>query len=193
MRVPPTAKGFVRSLPAACLLFVLGLASSATAQDADEAELLQYYDKVEVWHFPVDYTVGYSNQDVVVTRELVAVPPPAGKLCYIRFDVKQAEGDYAYGFKPKDLPGPRGETAWGVYVHKRGTVLDQLRSVLKLDAIYFYVDGLKDAYKAAPPDVCARKQAAGTPEAGGAYKAREWSDLVVRAKLVQGWPRPAAP
>jgi hypothetical protein len=163
-------------------------ASPARAEDADEAELSKYYEKVDVWHFPVDYLVAYNNQDVIVTRELVALPAPAGKLCYIRFDLIQGEGDYAYGFKPARLAGPRRETEWGVYVHKRGSVLNQLRSVLKLNAIYFFVDGLRDDYKAAPPDICARKQAADTPQAGNGYGAQEWSDLVVRAKLIHGWP-----
>ena len=93
---------------------------------------------------------------------------------------------------PAGLAGPRNDAAWGVYVHKRGTVLNQLRSVLKLNAIYFYVDGLKEAYKASPPDICARKQAAKTPQAGQAYSAPEWSDLIVRAKLLHGWPQPIA-
>jgi hypothetical protein len=167
----------------------MGSSAPALGQDADEADLLKRFEKVDVWHFPVDYAVGYNNQDVVVTRELVAVPPPAGKLCYIRFDVTEAEGDYAYGFKPQNLPGPRSATAWGVYVHNRGTVLNQLRSILRLDAVYFYVEGPKDGENAT--DVCAQKQAAGTPAAGAAYKAPEWSDLIVRAKLLHGWPKSA--
>jgi len=59
---------------------------------------------------------------------------------------------------------------------------------LKLNVIYFYVDGLRDEFKAAPPDICARKQAADTPRAGHGYWAQEWSDLVVRAKLIHGLP-----
>ena len=82
---------------------------------------------------------------------MAALPPPAGKLCFIRFDLLQGEGDYAYGFKPAFLAGPRRETEWGVYVHKRGSVFDQLRSVLKLNVIYFFVDGLRDEFKAEPP------------------------------------------
>lgn len=98
-------------------------ASPARAEEADEAELLKYYENVDVWHFPVDYSVAYNDQDVIVTRELVALPPPAGKLCFIRFDLLQGQGDYAYGFKPAHLGGPGHETAWGVYVHKRGDPL----------------------------------------------------------------------
>ena len=60
--------------------------------------------------------------------------------------------------------------------------------VLKLNVIYFYVDGLRDEFKASPPDIRARKQAASGPQAGNAYWAQEWSDLVVRAKLIHGWP-----
>jgi len=33
---------------------------------ADEAELSKYYENVDVWHFPVDYSVAYNNQDVIV-------------------------------------------------------------------------------------------------------------------------------
>ena len=99
-------------------------------------------NRVDVWHFPVDYSVAYNNQDVIVTRELVAQPAPAGKLCYIRFDLLQGEGDYAFGFKPQQGALPAA-TQWGVYVHKRGTVLNQARSVLKMSVIYFFVDGPK--------------------------------------------------
>ncbi|MGA9601076.1 MAG: hypothetical protein WBS22_12645, partial [Methylocystis sp.] len=87
----------------------------ATAGDADEAELLKHFAAVEVWHYPVAYDVGYNGQDVVVTRELVALPPPAGKLCFIRFDLVRGEGDFSYGFQPAGLAGPRNDKAWGVY------------------------------------------------------------------------------
>ncbi len=163
------------------------LSAPAQAADKDEAELAKYYATVDVWHFPVDYMVAYNNQDVIVTRELSAKPEPAGKLCYIRFDFVSGQGDYAYGFKPAELGGPHKNTEWGVFVHKRGTVINQLRSALKLNVIYFYVDGLKPEYKDAP-DICAQKQSADTPEAGHGYKAKEWSDLVVRGKLIHGWP-----
>jgi hypothetical protein len=116
------------------------------------------------------------------------LPPPAGKLCYIRFDLVQGVGDFSYGFKPGAHIDLDHAPAWGVYVHKRGTVLNQLRSILKLNALYFYVDGLRDAYKSAPPDICAQKQAAPTPQAGHGYTAPVWSDLIVRAKLIHGWP-----
>jgi hypothetical protein len=162
-------------------------ARAEEARDPDEAQLLQSFEKVDVWHFPVDYNVGYNNQDVVTTRELVAQPAPAGKLCYIRFDLAQGYGDFAYGFKPPQL-GAGNPTQWGVYVHKRGTVLNQQRSVLKMNVIYFYVDGPKPG---ADPDICAKKQAAPTPQAGHGYTAPEWSDLIVRARLVHGWPQPA--
>ena len=188
--MPLTHKTSLQIARAVALAATLGgfFASPVRAEDADEAELSKYYENVDVWHFPVDYTVAYNNQDVIVTRELVALPPPAGKLCFIRFDQLKGEGDYAYGFKPAFLEGPRRETEWGVYVHKRGSVFDQLRSVLKLNVIYFYVDGLRDEFKASPPDICARKQAAGGPQAGNSYWAQQWSDLVVRAKLIHGWP-----
>ena len=164
------------------------MAGPARAADPDEAELLKYYDKVDVWHFPVDYAVRYNNQDVIITRELVAQPPAQGELCHIRFDLIHAEGDYGYGLKPAALGGVRKDTEWGVYVHKRGTVLNQMFSSLKMNVIYFYVDGLKQD---APKDVCARLRAAATPQAGNAFKG-EWSDLVVRARLIHGWP-PKAP
>ena len=118
----------------------------------------------------------------------MALPPPAGQLCFIRFDLLQGEGDYAYGFKPAFLEGPRRETEWGVYVHRRGSVFNQLRSLLKLNVVYFFVDGLRDEFKSAPPDICARKRAADTPRAGNGYWAHEWSDLVVHAKLIHSWP-----
>jgi len=47
---------------------------------------------------------------------------------------------------------------------------------------------LRDEFKASPPDICARKRAAGTQPAGNGYWAQEWSDLVVRAKRIHGWP-----
>jgi len=171
----------------ASLAAVLGgvsiVSEALAAQDSDEAELLRSFEKVDVWHYPVDYNVGYSNQDVLVTRELVAQPAPGGRLCYIRFDVLEAYGDYAFGFKPPEL-GPAKPGEWGVWVHKRGTVLNQARSVLKMNVVYFYVDGPRDS-----SDVCARKQAAPTPEAGHGYNVKEWSDLIVRARLFHGWPQ----
>jgi|GEM_PF-1645979 hypothetical protein len=188
--MPLTRKTPLRIARAAALAATLCglLASPARAEETDEAELSKYYANVDVWHFPVDYSVAYNDQDVIVTRDLVALPPPAGKLCFIRFDLLKGEGDYAYGFKPAFLEGPRRETEWGVYVHKRGSVFNQLRSALKLNVIYFYVDGLRDEFKASPPDICARAQAADTARAGNGYWAREWSDLVVHAKLIHGWP-----
>ncbi len=169
-----------------CLLTALMLAPvAALAQDQDEAELLNAFDKVDVWHVPIDYTVAYNNQDVVVAREMVAPPELAGKLCYIRFDLLRGEGEYSYGFKPPRL-GDATPGIWGVYVKKIGTVLSQARSVLKMNVVYFYVDGLK---KGADPDVCTKKQAAPTPQAGHNFGAGEWSDLVTRAKLVHGQPQ----
>ncbi|MFY9656660.1 MAG: hypothetical protein WAK01_08745, partial [Methylocystis sp.] len=162
------------------LLFALGAwtAAPAAAEDPDEAELLKHFATVDVWHYPVAYDVGYNGQDVVVTRELVVLPPPSGKLCFIRFDLVRGEGEYAYGFKPARLGGKSSDTVWGVYVRKRGTVTDQLRSVLKLAAIYFFVDGPKGD-PAAADALCAQKQAG----AAHAYSGPEWSDLIVRAKL----------
>jgi hypothetical protein len=170
------------------LLFVLEslTPAPAAAADPDEAELQKHFATVDVWHYPVAYDVGYNGQDVVVTRELVALPPPSGKLCFIRFDLVRGEGEFAYGFKPAGAGGPRNDAVWGVYVHKRGTVTDQLRSVLKLNAIYFYVDGPKTSDADA---LCAQKQAA----AAHAYSGPEWSDLIVRAKLLHGWPQAPAP
>jgi hypothetical protein len=72
-----------------------------------------------------------------------------------------------------------------------GTVLTQARSVLKMNVVYFYVDGAKPS--AADPDICARKQAAETAQAGHAYSASEWSDLIVRARLVHGLPKSSDP
>ncbi|MGA9601199.1 MAG: hypothetical protein WBS22_13280, partial [Methylocystis sp.] len=61
--------------------------------------------------------------------------------------------------------------------------------VLKLNAIYFFVDGPKTTDVAASEAICAQKQAA----AAHAYSAPECSDLIVRAKLLRGWPPAAAP
>jgi hypothetical protein len=163
---------------------VAAAATAAPAPDADEAELLRSFETVDVWHFPVDYTVGYNNQDVATTRELVALPPPAGKLCYIRFDLLRADGDVAYGLRPSR---PEAAPAWSVLVRKIGTVTSQARSVLKMNVVYFYVDGAK---KDGDPNVCARKQAAPTAQAGNGFTDRVWSDLVVRAKLTHGRPPP---
>lgn len=152
----------------------------AFASDPDEAELLQSFETVDVWHFPVDYAVRYNNQDVIVTRQMVAQPAPAGELCYIRFDLIKGEGDYGYGFKP----GGSRDGHWGVNVLKRGTVLDQLSSQLKMNVIYFYTQGPKSEDAKA---VCARKQAAPTAQAGNAYKG-PWADLVTKSRLIHGWP-----
>jgi hypothetical protein len=162
----------------------LGLVA-AQAADPDEAELLSHFEKVDVWHFPVDYTVRYNNQDVIVTREMVAQPSPPGELCYIRFDLIKGEGDYGYGFKPGGLR----DAHWGVNVLKRGTVLNQLASQLKINVIYFYAQGPKSGQAS---DICARKQAAPTPEAGNAYRG-PWADLVTKSRLIHGWPTPPAP
>jgi len=178
-----TVRGTALALAAAAAM----IAAPARAADPDEEELSKYFNKVDVWHFPVDYTVRYNNQDVIVTRELVAQPAPAGELCYVRFDLIEGAGKYSYGFKPASAGGERDNKQWGVYVHKIGGVLDQMRSTLKMNVIYFYVEGPK---KDAPADICAKKQSAPTPQAGNAFKG-EWSDLIVRAKLIHGWP--AAP
>jgi hypothetical protein len=162
--------------------------AAAAAEDADEAELAKNFETVEVWHFPVDTTVRYNDQDAVVTRELVFKPePPRGELCYVRFDLVNGEGDYGYGFKPVGAPGPRKQTEWGVNVLKRGTVLNQYYSRLRLNVIYFFVEGPKSE---GAREVCAKKQAAPTAEAGNAYKG-PWADLVTKAKAVKGWPAPA--
>jgi len=181
---------WVRRLSASLVLGAAAVVGAPPAQaaDADETEFSKYFETVDVWHAHVEYSVGYSNQDVILTKELTPQPPPAGKLCYIRFDLLEGVGDYAYGFKPATLEGPRREAAWGVYVHKRGNVLNQLRSILKLDAIYFYVDGPKGEDKNAGAALCAQKQAEPTAQAGHAYGAAEWSDLIVRGKLTHGWP-----
>ena len=186
-----TLRAVGRALGVAAFASALPLTAQAqtpATPDPDETGLLQSFDRVDVWHFPVDYTVAYNDQDVIVTRELVAQPAPAGKLCYIRFDLLRGDGDYSYGFKPPQL-GSAKFGQWGVWVHKRGTVLTQARSTLKMNVIYFYVDGAKAG--ATDSDICARKQAAETAEAGHAYSAPEWSDLIVRARLIHGWPQAA--
>ncbi|BDV33517.1 hypothetical protein [Methylocystis iwaonis] len=172
-----------RSLIVAAALMAAG--SAMAAQDKDEADLLQQFDKVDVWHFPVDTTVRYNNQDTIVTRELVFQPaPPKGELCYVRFDLVKGEGDYGYGFKPGVAPAERKNTVWGVNVLKRGTVLDQHYSTLKLNVVYFFVEGPKSA---SAKDVCEKKQSAATAEAGNAYKG-PWADLVTKARAIHGWP-----
>ena len=73
----------VRHVFRSAIFVAMFLATRAlAAEDADEKELLQSFEKVDVWHFPVDYDVGYNNQDVLVSRELIAQPTPSGKLCY---------------------------------------------------------------------------------------------------------------
>jgi hypothetical protein len=167
----------------AALLFA---GSAVAAQDPDEAALLQQFDKVDVWHFPVDTTVRYNNQDSVVTRELVFQPePPKGALCYVRFDLVKGGGDYGYGCKPGAAPQERKNTVWGANVLKRGTVLDQYYSALKLNVVYFFVEGPKSA---SATDLCAQKQSAATAEAGNAYKG-PWADLVTKARAIHGWPK----
>ena len=178
---------------AALVASALCYSHPANAADADETELLKYFKTVDVWNFHVDYSVAYNNQDVVVTRELSPKEPVEGKLCYIRFDLLNGEGDYAYGLKPETAAGPRKNTEWGVYVHKRGSVLNQLRSSIKLDAIYFYVGEPREEYKNVAAGICERKQSAKTPEAGQAYGNNEWSSLIVRGKLTRGWPQHRAP
>lgn len=180
------SKFFRLSLALAATLPPLG--QVAFALDPDETELRKYYNKVDVWHARVEYNVDYSNQDVLITRELSPQAPVAEQLCYIRFDLIEGSGDYDYGFKPASIVGPRKETEWGVYVRRRGNIFNQLRSILKLDAIYFYVADPKDEYKNAPLTICKDKQSAKTPQAGNGYRRSEWSDLVVRGKLAHGWP-----
>lgn len=174
----------IRAFTAVFLAALAIMPARAETQDADEAELLKSFGKVDVWHFPVDYTVGYNNQDVVVARELVAQPAPAGKLCYIRFDLLKAGGEYSYGFKPSRF-GDAKPGVWGVYVKKIGDVTSQARSTLKMNVVYFFVDDLKQGADAA---ICEKKQTAQTPEAGNGFGAGEWSDLIVRARLQHGWP-----
>lgn len=177
---------FYRGLTALAFSSLAALAATpAGAADADETELLANFEKVDIWHFPVDTTVRYNDQDAVVTRELVFKPEqPKGELCYVRFDLLRGEGDYGYGFKPGVAPGERKNTVWGTNTLKRGTVLDQYYSLLRLNVIYFFVEGPKsDAAK----EICAKKQAAPTAAAGNAYKG-PWSDLVTRVRAVHGWP-----
>lgn len=177
----------------ALVLFLFGacgaMALDASAPtDPDEVELLKYFEKVDVWHVPVDTTVRYNDQDSVVTREAIFQPQPAGRLCFIRFDVLRAEGEYGYGLKPQGAPGgPRNPARWGVNVLKRGTVLDQYFSTVRLNAIHFLVEGPRSPEA---EGVCARRQAAPTPEAGNAYRG-PWSDLVTKVRGVHGWPAPA--
>jgi hypothetical protein len=164
---------------------ILLAGSAMAAQDRDEAEFLQNFEKVEVWRFPVDTTVRYNDQDAIVARELVFKPePPKGELCYVRFDLLQGEGDYGYGFKPGATP--EKSPIWGTNVLKRGTVTDQRYSRLSLDVVYFYVEGPKSAQAR---EICARKQAAPTAEAGNAYKG-PWAELVTRVRAERGWPAP---
>jgi hypothetical protein len=170
-----------RIFAAAIAISALFLGSPpAQASDPDEAELLNHFEKVDVWHYPVDYTVRYNNQDVIVTREMVAQPAPQGELCYVRFDLIKGEGEYGYGFKPG---GPR-DAHWGVNVLKRGTVLNQLASRLKMNVIYFYAQGPKSEEAIS---ICTRKQSVATPQAGNAYRG-PWADLVTKSRLIHGWP-----
>ncbi len=171
-------------------LAVAGLAALAgpavAAEDPDEADLLKNFEKVDVWHFPVDTTVRYNDQDAVVTRELVfkGEPQPRGKLCYVRFDLVRGEGDYGYGFQPSVPPAERKNTVWGTSVLKRGTVLDQYYSALRLNVLYFFVEGPKSA---TAEEICQKKQSAPTAQAGNAYKG-PWADLVTKVRGIHGWP-----
>lgn len=163
----------------------LWAAPAAAAEDPDEAELLKHFEKVDVWHFPVDTSVRYNDQDAVVTRELVFKgEQPRGELCYVRFDLLRGEGDYGYGFKPSAAPGERTATVWGTNVLKRGTVLDQYYSTLRLNVIYFFVEGPKSE---TAKEICQKKQSAPTAQAGNAYKG-PWADLVTRVRAIHGWP-----
>ncbi|WP_363349412.1 hypothetical protein [Methylocystis echinoides] len=163
----------------------LSAGTAAAAEDPDEADLLKYFEKVDVWHFPVDATVRYNDQDAVATRELVFKDEqPKGALCYVRFDLLRGEGDYGYGFKPSAAPEDRKTTVWGTNALKRGTVLDQYYSTLRLNVIYFFVDGPKSA---GAKDICEKKQSAPTAQAGNAYKG-PWADLVTRVRAIHGWP-----
>lgn len=171
----------------AALVVAAGLASpggAVAAEDPDETELLKYFEKVDVWHFPVDTAVRYNNQDAVVTRELVMQPAPAGELCYIRFDLIKGEGDYGYGLKPASAPGPRNNNQWGMNVLKRGTVLNQWYSALRMNVVYFLVEGPRTATS---KEICAAMQSAPTAEAGNAYRG-PWSELVTKARAIHGWP-----
>jgi hypothetical protein len=162
-------------------LFVAG--SALAAQDRDEAELSKNFAKVEVWHFPMDTTVRYNDQDAVVSRELVFKPePPKGELCFVRFDLLTGEGDYGYGFKPGTSAG--NPPVWGSFALKRGTVTDQYYSRLTLNVIYFFVEGPKTPQA---KEICTKLQGAPTAEAGNAYKG-PWADLVTRVRAVPGWP-----
>ena len=174
-----------RAAIAAMALFVT---SVAAAEDADEAELKKHFNTVDVWHFAVDTTVRYNDQDAVVTRELVARPAPAGELCFTRFDVIKGEGDYGYGLKPAGAPGARNNAHFGVNVLKRGTVTNQYYSALRLNVVQFYVDGPKDE---TAKEICAKMQSAPTAAAGNAY-AGPWADLVTKARAVHGLPGDAA-
>ncbi|MEK4034906.1 hypothetical protein WOC76_09265 [Methylocystis sp. IM3] len=157
----------------------------AAAEDPDEAELLKSFEKVDVWHFPVDTTVRYNDQDAVATRELVFKgEQPQGDLCYIRFDLVRGEGDYGYGFQPSVSPAERKNTVWGSNVLKRGTVLDQYYSALRLNVIYFFVDGPKSP---TAKEVCQKKQSAPTAQAGNAYRG-PWAELVTKVRAIHGWP-----
>lgn len=180
-----------KRISSGCLAFLAASAvgafdaSAARAQDADEAALLQNFEKVDIWHFPVDTTVRYNNQDAVVTRELVFLPePPKGELCYIRFDLVKGEGDFGYGFKPGTTPADRKNPVWGTNVLKRGDILNQRYSALKLNVVYFFVEGPKSP---TAKEICAQKQSAPTPEAGAAYKG-PWADLVTKVKAIHGGP-----
>lgn len=171
-------------------LAVAGVAALAgpavAAEDPDEADLLKNFEKVDVWHYPVDTTVRYNDQDAVVTRELVfkEEPQPRGELCYVRFDLVRGEGDYGYGFQPSVPPEERKNTVWGTNVLKRGTVLDQYYSALRLNVIYFFVEGPKSA---SAREVCQKKQSAPTAQAGNAYKG-PWAELVTKVRGIHGWP-----
>ncbi len=163
----------------------LAAGPAVAAADPDEAELLKNFEKVDVWHFPVDTTVRYNDQDAVVTRELVFKgEQPKGELCYVRFDLVRGDGDYSYGFKPGTTPAERKNAVWGTNVLKRGTVLDQYYSTLRLNVIYFFVEGPKSA---TAKEVCETKQSAPTAQAGNAYKG-PWADLVTKVKAIHGWP-----
>lgn len=154
-------------------------------EDADEADLLKNFESVDVWHFPVDTTVRYNDQDAVVARELVFKgEEPKGELCYVRFDLLRGAGDYGYGFKPASAPAERKNAVWGTNVLKRGTVLDQYYSTLRLNVIYFFVEGSKSP---TAKEICEKKQSAPTAQAGNAYRG-PWSDLVTRVRAIHGWP-----
>lgn len=74
---------------------------------------------------PVATAVRYNDQVSVGTREVVFLPPPTGRLYFIRFDILRAEGDCGYGLKPQGAPGrPRNPAQWGVNNLKRVAVRD---------------------------------------------------------------------